>query len=534
MKKIAIAILGVCSIAVSQGLWAKAQVLWQNKSGANYVLEHDSEVLLKDYPLNQSAPAGKIVAQADFNGDKMSDLLWLDEKNGNSWIGLMVNGEVKFIKELDSNPDWQFLGAGDFNRDGYASILWRHKKTGNVVAWDSLFGNDNFRYVNINMENNKELNVSAIADFNADGMDDILWRNNKTGDNYLYTQGRYQSLFKVADINWSVAAAGDFNADGHADLFWRNRVTGQNYLMLLKNAAIVAEREWLTVADAKWQPVLAADFDDDDKSDLLWHNSATGENYLFNMDGLKIKSDTEMVTVSDINWSPVVAVNNFVAEKNEIAKARFNEDYYSNYREYFDILADMSIRKKNYLINGSKGCSYDRKGNSIKLVIDNCYISIRDKISGGADIEESYIESDSMVLDDASIILKDFSLNSVVFNGSYQVVSLYRGDYIDSQSFYIKNNLEINVGGDSLRFSGYLNRAGYYDDMIHATYLNGFAVDVYGSKSEFKNNNAAYYLNNKKIVEIRKDSYGQWEFSYSTQINNETVTATERLWPEEL
>ena len=71
---------------------------------------------------------------------------------------------------------------------------------------------------------------SQFADFNGDGEDDILWRNQKDGTVAIWLMKgdtilqAVTSPYKVS-ADWQ-ATLGDFNNDNHADIFWRNKQSG--------------------------------------------------------------------------------------------------------------------------------------------------------------------------------------------------------------------------------------------------------------------------------------------------------------------
>ena len=79
-----------------------------------------------------------------------------------------------------------------------------------------------------------------MADFNADGISDILFRHTTTGKNLIYFQnadGSRASFAYSASISnaWDIAGVADFNNDGIADILFRNTATGQN-LIFFQNA----------------------------------------------------------------------------------------------------------------------------------------------------------------------------------------------------------------------------------------------------------------------------------------------------------
>src|SRR5439155_897357 len=134
------------------------------------------------------------------------------------------------------------------------------------------------------------------ADFGGDGRSDILWRNQGTGENYLYPMNGTTILPSegylrtVADLAWHIAGVGDFDGDGKADILWRNTSTGQNYIYLMNGITIGAEGYLRSVADQNWQVAGIGDFDGDGRDDILWRNSVSGENYVYPMDGLSKKA----------------------------------------------------------------------------------------------------------------------------------------------------------------------------------------------------------------------------------------------------
>jgi YD repeat-containing protein len=152
--------------------------------------------------------------------------------------------------------------------------------------------------------------IVGIADFDADHKADILWRNFRTGQNYLYpmdgrtikpTEGYIRS---VVDMNWKIVGIGDFNGDGSADILWRNSSTGENYIYLMNGTSVLTEGYIRTIADQSWKIAGIRDFDGDGKADVLWRNSATGQNYIYFMDGLTIKPTEGYIrTVADTAWT---------------------------------------------------------------------------------------------------------------------------------------------------------------------------------------------------------------------------------------
>ncbi len=80
-----------------------------------------------------------LVGTGDFNGDGRHDMLWHNENDGRvvvwlmdqSGLNLQGGGLLPFAPTLD----WSVAGTGDFNGDGRDDIVWRNNNDGRVVPW---------------------------------------------------------------------------------------------------------------------------------------------------------------------------------------------------------------------------------------------------------------------------------------------------------------------------------------------------------------------------------------------------------------
>ena len=72
----------------------------------------------------------------DFNGDGKADVLWRNDKTGNTVIWLM-DGNTRLDSQFIGRPslDWLIVKIEDYNGDGKADIMWRHTGNGNTVVW---------------------------------------------------------------------------------------------------------------------------------------------------------------------------------------------------------------------------------------------------------------------------------------------------------------------------------------------------------------------------------------------------------------
>ena len=99
-----------------------------------------------------------------------------------------------------------------------------------------------------------------MADFNADGKADILWRNTATGENSIWMMSGASIssgvfITTIADLNWTIVGTGDYNGDGKADILWRNKTTGENAVWLMNVSSIASSAFTIPLADLNWLPI---------------------------------------------------------------------------------------------------------------------------------------------------------------------------------------------------------------------------------------------------------------------------------------
>src|SRR5437879_13718574 len=89
-----------------------------------------------------------------------------------------------------------------------------------------------------------------------------------------------QGLVNVVDDQaWQVKGIGDFDGDGKADILWRNSRTGENYLYLMNGWTIAAGGLVNVVDDSAWRGVGTGGVYGGDGKAIIRRNTRTGGNY---------------------------------------------------------------------------------------------------------------------------------------------------------------------------------------------------------------------------------------------------------------
>jgi Ca2+-binding RTX toxin-like protein len=266
----------------------RSDVLWRNDSGqvTDWLGQSASGGFASNFA-NADANAGidwHISGTGDFDGDGRADVLWRNN-NGDmtNWLGQASGSFASNFGNAFYQVDnsWHVAGTGDFNGDGRDDILWRND-SGRVTDWLGQAGSGGFvsNFANADANAGTDWHIVATGDFNGDGRDDVLWRNNN-GDmtDWLgQANGGFASNFGNAfyqvDNSWHVAGTGDFNGDGISDILWRNdsgRVT--DWLGQAGSGGFVSN---FANADANagtdWHIVSTGDYNGDGRDDVLWRN----------------------------------------------------------------------------------------------------------------------------------------------------------------------------------------------------------------------------------------------------------------------
>ena len=258
----------------------------------------------------------------DFNGDGRSDILWRNVSTGqfSDWLGQANGGFVgNDANAFATVPtSWTVVGTGDFNGDGRDDILWRNSN-GQLSDW---LGNANggFTPNDANAATSVPTNwsVVGVGDFNGDGRDDILWRNTvgQLSDWLGQANGGFvgndANAFTTVPTNWHVAGTGDFNGDGRDDILWRNDA-GQlsDWLGTANGGFAPNDANAFASAPTSWHIVGTGDFNGDGRDDILWRSDAGQlSDWLGQANGSFVGNDANAFTTVPTSWT-VVAVGDY-------------------------------------------------------------------------------------------------------------------------------------------------------------------------------------------------------------------------------
>ena len=189
------------------------------------------------------------VTAADFNFDGAADMLWYNTA-GHAMAVWLMSGTHLFVPgptlPTPAGDGWVVTTAADFNLDGQADVLWNNPVTNTVAVW--LMRGTHLLAAGPEIPGPSGPGWTAItaADFNFDGMNDVIWSNSVNGSMAVWLMSGTHMLAPGPEIpgpigpGWSVTYAGDFNFDGMADAIWQNTTTPRMAIWLMSGTHLLA------------------------------------------------------------------------------------------------------------------------------------------------------------------------------------------------------------------------------------------------------------------------------------------------------
>ena len=185
--------------------------------------------------LNLKNAGWDILGTGDFNGNGTSDVLIANPTAASDTVGLLGYWEsgVSWTLINGYSPEWTMVSTGDFNGDGKCDMLWKNEFIGEggltYNAYCTWIVEDPVDWRMVSVANPAEWNFLCSGDFDGNGSHDIAMINDVgvvgiwgVSDGYLSSW----SILSAVTSEWTLAGVADFNADGTDDIAWANTDTG--------------------------------------------------------------------------------------------------------------------------------------------------------------------------------------------------------------------------------------------------------------------------------------------------------------------
>jgi hypothetical protein len=214
----------------------------------------------------------RLVAAADFNGDRKTDLLWTSAANDLTLSIATTAGYVNQGLGINYGTGWSVVGAADINGNGSADIILRNDALGSVVVW-YMQGPQRVAYAKHMIASGYRF-VGA-GDFNRDGRKDLVWTGPRR-DVLFDISGSSGFAQAYLGLNYSVdyqlSTVMDIDGNGTSDLVLRSKRLGNvvNWFLVGTTRATYSSR----TIGGSYRLVGKGDFNKDGRGDLAWVNDS--------------------------------------------------------------------------------------------------------------------------------------------------------------------------------------------------------------------------------------------------------------------
>lgn len=262
----------------------RTDILWRNTSSQRLVAWMmnglyritGNFVTLSGTPVTLG-PDDSVVGVADLDGDGDADVLLQSNTTGAleyRYLDGLVQVSLRTLPGL-ADLDWKIVGTADFDNDGRRDYLWRHQATGHMMVWymddRTLLGTANLNPLFVPSILDPTVvdlawKVVGLGDFNGDGDDDILFRNDNSTrlvvwhmDGVNRVSGGYLNPDRPVEYEeWALTGAWDVDQNGICDVVFRHHTSNALVTWFLddeRNRVCGTYLNPPTLVDANWVQV---------------------------------------------------------------------------------------------------------------------------------------------------------------------------------------------------------------------------------------------------------------------------------------
>jgi hypothetical protein len=229
---------------------------------------------------NQFPAVTPVSSPPDFSGNGQSDLLWRNKYTGEIGVWIMNGNSVNETVVVGSvSIAWQIIGVADLNGNGRSDIVW-YGGNGNYGVWfmngTSVTGTSGFTLP-------ADFPVLAFADFDGDGLQDIVGWNSSSGAILIAKNngslGFTTQWSSTVPTDWVLIGLADFDGDGRHELIWRDQTNGTVAAWLFSQSQPFVPSQVVVFGSVTldWSIKGIGKADSTSAQGLIWQNAQSGQ-----------------------------------------------------------------------------------------------------------------------------------------------------------------------------------------------------------------------------------------------------------------
>ncbi len=208
--------------------------------------------------------------------------LWRNPNGGlDAWqlSGNTIDAKGVF-SPTDAPATLQLISSGDFNADGIDDLLWKDSVKNTFVLW--FMENGTVRKSSVEIQDSTGLSykrssdwaVAGLDDIDKDGFTDILLRNQTSGeiDAWFMNEERVTKAVAIAN-GFRVYAEWQIAGFANSRVLWRNINTDAVVTWDLNQNGLAQGAQVSSPVSQNWQVVAFQDFNNDGVADVMWRNT---------------------------------------------------------------------------------------------------------------------------------------------------------------------------------------------------------------------------------------------------------------------
>lgn len=230
------------------------------------------------------------------SSQKTVSALWRNPSGGlASWQLAGGTVEAKGLFDATVAPSGsQLIGTADFDADGIDDILWKDTAKNQFFVW--FMENGTVRRDNLNVYLKDSTNqalapkdsnwkIVGIEDIDKDGSTDLLLRNQVTGEmNAWFMKGNVLVNDVTLTNGFRVYSDWDILGFSNATVLWRNINSSQVVVWNLTRAGISKSTVVPFIIPQEWKVNAFRDFNGDNIADVVWRNAQSESIVLWRRD----------------------------------------------------------------------------------------------------------------------------------------------------------------------------------------------------------------------------------------------------------